>query len=113
MGDLPCAMAYRAHVRIDDRIMAIIAGAGGAAHLPGMTQGHSGTVARGTWELVNNVLVSGAIPRWQKEMLFVAISKDRACRYCTAAHIASCRMLGVKPELLEGLVRDMDHIPDT
>jgi len=21
MGDLPCAMAYRAHVRIDDRIM--------------------------------------------------------------------------------------------
>jgi len=78
-----------------------------------MTQGHSGTVARGTWELVNNVLVSGAIPRWQKEMLFVAISKDRACRYCTAAHIASCRMLGVKPELLEGLVRDMDHIPDT
>lgn len=77
-----------------------------------MTQGHSATVARGTWEAVKNVLVSGAIPRWQKEMMFVAISKDRACRYCTAAHIACCRMLGVKPGMLESLVRDIDHIPD-
>ena len=48
-----------------------------------MTQGHSPTVARGTWEVVRNVLVSGEIPRWTKEMMFVAISKDRACRYCS------------------------------
>ena len=63
-----------------------------------MTQGHSPTVARGTWELVRNVLVTGEIPRWMKELIFVAISKDRDCRYCTAAHIACCRMLGVDPE---------------
>ena len=61
-----------------------------------MTQGHSPSVARGTWELVRNVLVGGEIPRWTKEMIFVAISKDRECRYCTAAHIACCRMLGVE-----------------
>ena len=60
-----------------------------------MTQGHSPSVARGTWELVKNVLVGGEIPRWQKELLFVAISKERNCRYCAAAHIACCRMLGV------------------
>ena len=77
-----------------------------------MTQGHSSTVARGTWEAVKNILVTGAIPRWQKEMMFVAISKDRACQYCTAAHIACCRMLGVKPEVLEGLVRNVSNIPD-
>ena len=77
-----------------------------------MTQGHSGTVARGTWEAVKNILVTGLLPRWQKEMMFVAISKERACRYCTAAHIACCRMLGVKPELLESLVRDIEHMPD-
>ena len=77
-----------------------------------MTQGHSSTVARGTWEAVKNILVSGVIPRWQKEMMFVAISKDRACRYCTAAHIACCRMLGVKPDLFENLVRDINHLPD-
>ena len=39
------------------------------------TQGHSATVARATWDLVRGVLVSGQIPRWIKEMMFVAISK--------------------------------------
>ena len=77
-----------------------------------MTQGHSPTVARGTWELVRNVLVSGEIARWMKEMMFVAISKDRQCRYCTAAHIACCRMLGANPETLNQLVRDVHSIPN-
>ena len=53
-----------------------------------MTQGHSSYVARGTWELVKNVLVGGEIERWKKEMIFVAISKERNCRYGLAAHIA-------------------------
>ena len=75
-----------------------------------MTQGHSHTVARGTWEAVRHILVTGVIPRWQKEMMFVAISMDGACRYCTAAHIACCRMLGVKPGLLESLVSAMSII---
>src|SRR6187455_2314749 len=72
-----------------------------------MTQGHSPTVARGTWEAVRNILVSGKIPRWTKEMMFVAISKDRGCRYCTAAHFACCRMLGVEPDTLDRLVEDI------
>lgn len=76
------------------------------------TQGHSATVARGTWEAVRNILVMGELPRWTKELMFVAISKDRGCRYCTAAHIACCRMLGVTPELLEGLIRDVNELPD-
>ena len=49
------------------------------------TQGHAPAVARGTWDLVHNVLLSGALPRWVKEMMFVAISQDRNCRYCSAA----------------------------
>jgi uncharacterized peroxidase-related enzyme len=77
-----------------------------------MTQGHSSTVARGTWEAVRNVLVLGEIPRWIKEMMFVAISQDCNCRYCTAAHIACCRMLGVSPGLLEQLVRNVNELPD-
>ena len=44
--------------------------------------------------------------------MFVAISKERQCQYCTAAHIACCRMLGVKPELLESLVQTVETIPD-
>ena len=77
-----------------------------------MTQGHSRTVVRATWEAVRNVLVSGELPRWQKEMMFVAIFKDRDCRYCTAAHIACCRMLGVKTDLIDILVRNLDDLPD-
>ncbi len=77
-----------------------------------MTQGHSPDVARGTWELVRNVLVGGEIPRWKKEIIFVAISKERQCRYCAAAHLACCRMLGVKPEILEQLDRGVDEISD-
>ncbi len=77
-----------------------------------LTQGHSAAVAQGTWDLVRNVLVMGEIPRWTKEMIFVAISQDRNCRYCTAAHIACCRMLGVHPGVLESMVRNIDNHSD-
>lgn len=77
-----------------------------------MTQGHSATVARGTWELVRNVLVTGQISRWIKEMIFAAISKDRNCHYCAAAHLACCRMLGINPAHLDSLVRDVTSIGD-
>lgn len=78
-----------------------------------MTQGHSPTVTRGTWEVVRNVLVSGLLPRWMKEMMFVAISNDRNCLYCKAAHIACCRMLGVKPDVLNQLIYDYKTIIDS
>lgn len=74
------------------------------------TQGHSLAVARGTWGLVQNVLVGGALPRTLKEMMFVAISQDRGCRYCQAAHLACCRMLGVDPIALEQLSTNVTGI---
>ena len=74
-----------------------------------LTQGHSPHTVRGTWDLVRNILVEGQIPRWQKELMFVAISRDRNCTYCEAAHIACCRMLGVSAA---NMVRDTSLIPD-
>jgi uncharacterized peroxidase-related enzyme len=71
-------------------------------------QGHSTTVVRATWDLVRGVLVTGLIPRFVKEMMFVVISKDRECRYCEAAHIACCRVLGVDQELLDCLIYDIE-----
>jgi AhpD family alkylhydroperoxidase len=76
------------------------------------TQGHSFAVVQGTWALVRNVLVGGLIPRWIKEMMFVAISRDRNCRYCEAAHLACCRMFGVSPGLLDSLVGDIQGMTD-
>ena len=76
------------------------------------TQGHSLTAVRGTLGLVSNVLSGGEIPRWTKEMIFVAISKDRQCSYCDAAHLACCRMLGVDLVTLNQLVKDVNTIAD-
>ena len=44
--------------------------------------------------------------------MFVAISYQRNCGYCTAAHIACCRMLKVDPEWIELAARSADAIPD-
>ena len=77
-----------------------------------MTQGHSSSVGHGTWGVVRNVLVDGEISRWKKELIFSAISLDRGCRYCAAAHLACCRMLGVDHEILERLVGDIHSISD-
>lgn len=74
------------------------------------TQGHSLAVAQGTWGVVQHVLVGGVLPRTLKEMMFTAISKDRACRYCEAAHLACCRMLGVDLQTLEHLVANIESI---
>jgi uncharacterized peroxidase-related enzyme len=74
------------------------------------TQGHSPTVTKASWDLVRNVLLTGKIERWIKEMLFAAISKDRNCNYCAAAHIACCRMLGVDHVMLNALVRDVNSL---
>jgi uncharacterized peroxidase-related enzyme len=74
------------------------------------TQGHSLAATRGTWGLVQNVLVGGLLPRTLKEMMFVAISQARNCRYCEAAHLACCRMLGVEPKALHDLVSNVTDI---
>lgn len=76
-------------------------------------QAASPDVMRGTWGLVRNVLVEGRLPRTLKEMVFVAISRDRHCNYCEAAHVACCRMLGVDEDSIKALVEDNEYgIPE-
>lgn len=73
-------------------------------------QGSSPSAASGCWRLLEDVLLSGVLPRPVKEMLVAAISADRDCSYCEAAHLACCRMLGVDPETLEALVNDVEGL---
>ena len=76
-------------------------------------QAASSSVMRGTWGLVRHVLVEGVLPRTLKEMIFVAISRDRRCNYCVAAHVACCRMLGVDEESITALIEDTGYgIPE-
>ncbi|MGH6671894.1 MAG: carboxymuconolactone decarboxylase family protein [Xanthobacteraceae bacterium] len=72
-------------------------------------QGHSEASSRGIWELLKNVLLGGILPRWKKELIIVAVSRQRGCQYCIAAHTACCTMLGVNAEYM---VRDVNRISD-
>jgi uncharacterized peroxidase-related enzyme len=73
-------------------------------------QGHSLAAASGTWGLVQHTLVGGSLPRTLKEMLFTAISAQRKCIYCAAAHLACCRMLGIDDDALAKLSSDVESI---
>ena len=73
-------------------------------------QGHSYAAAAGTWGLVQHTLVGGSLPRTLKEMLFAAISAERGCTYCEAAHLACCRMFGVDEDTLTRLASSIDDI---
>lgn len=55
---------------------------------------------------MNHILTSGQVGRRLKEMIFVAISSLKSCHYCEAAHHAFCLSIGVKPEQIDGLVKN-------
>lgn len=68
------------------------------------------TVLQGTWSVYRHVSTRGQIPESVKEMMFVAISVAKNCKYCEVAHVAFCRILKVDPETCENLVRNIDAI---
>jgi uncharacterized peroxidase-related enzyme len=68
------------------------------------------TVLQGTWQVYRDVGHFGEVPRTIKEMIFVAISQARNCKYCEAAHMAICRLFGVGKETLEILTRDLREL---
>ncbi|MGJ7580752.1 carboxymuconolactone decarboxylase family protein [Variovorax sp. RHLX14] len=72
--------------------------------------GHSAAATKGTWGLLQGTLLSGNLPRALKEMLIAAISHDRKCMYCEAAHLACCRSLGIDSETLQALVENVEHL---
>jgi len=71
--------------------------------------GHSLAAAKGTWGLLQGAMLSGNLPRALKEMLVAAVSHDRKCLYCEAAHLACCRSLGIDTATLQALV---EHVED-
>lgn len=63
----------------------------------------SAAVLRGVWEAVKAILVGGVLRRDLKEAVIFAISASRNCEYCTSAHLAICRQLGMDEDQLETL----------
>ncbi|MFT6733448.1 MAG: putative peroxidase-related enzyme [Polaribacter sp.] len=54
-----------------------------------------------TWNILKNVLIKGELPRPLKELVFVAVSNENNCRYCTDIHSAMCKMINVDEESLQ------------
>jgi len=53
-----------------------------------------------TWTLFKNVLLTGELPRALKELVFIAISNERECAYCTSVHCAMCQYLDIDDETI-------------
>jgi len=54
-----------------------------------------------TWNILKDVLIKGELPRSLKELVFVAVSNENDCRYCTNIHSAVCKMIQVDEESLQ------------
>jgi len=48
-----------------------------------------------TWNALKNILVKGELPQSLKELVFVAVSNEKNCSYCTDIHTAMCKLLNV------------------
>jgi hypothetical protein len=57
--------------------------------------GHSENVVKGTWSLIENILVHGSTPRSVKEMLIMSISLSRGGPYSQKANSIINRMIGI------------------
>ena len=71
---------------------------------------NSPTALRATWEAYRNNSWRGSVPTVLKEMIFVAISTARDCRYCEIAHLAFCKQLGADPQTRRSLVENLDAV---
>jgi len=72
------------------------------------TLANSPTALRATWEAYRNNSWRGTVPTVLKEMIFVAISTARDCRYCEIAHLAFCKQLGADRETRQNLGKNLD-----
>lgn len=53
------------------------------------------TVLEVTWNALKYILIKGQLPRSLKELVFVAVSNEKNCSYCTDIHTAMCMLLNV------------------
>ncbi|TDF37558.1 carboxymuconolactone decarboxylase family protein [Alteromonadaceae bacterium M269] len=62
------------------------------------------------WNDTRGNLLQGQLPRLLKDMIFVVVARSRNCHYCTTAHMAFCKMLGLNKSDLDLLVNDIDKL---
>lgn len=71
---------------------------------------HNPHILTTTWALLKSVLLQGVLPRSLKELVFVAISNEKDCAYCTEIHTALCKMLEINESTLQAVLKKSPHI---
>lgn len=56
---------------------------------------HRPEYLKASWERVKVIMGPGLLDRKTKEMIAVAVSAVNGCDYCTSAHVAALRQMGV------------------
>lgn len=74
------------------------------------TLAHAPQSLEATWMAYRGITTRGALPEALKEMMFVAISVARNCKYCEAAHLAFCNLLSVEPDNLAALAANIETL---
>src|SRR5579859_2431685 len=74
------------------------------------TLAHAPESLDATWMAYRGITTRGALPEALKEMIFVAVSVARNCKYCEAAHLAFCNLLSVEPGDLAALTENIDAV---
>jgi uncharacterized peroxidase-related enzyme len=63
-----------------------------------------------TWTMLKNVLLTGELPRALKELVFIAISNERECVYCTSIHCAMCKYLNIDDETINQVLQKSSEL---
>ena len=61
---------------------------------------------QGIWPVMRHILCGGKVSRKLKEMMFVAISSLKDCKYCEDAHNAFCTSIGVPNDQIQSLIEN-------
>ncbi len=71
-------------------------------------QGSRPDLLEGTWKLVKNILVEGALPAIVKQMIAMTISLQNNCRYCSITHTHALEAMGVPKAVIDTCATDPD-----
>lgn len=74
---------------------------------------HNEAALSTTWETYKQLLINGVVPRKVKEMIYLAVSLSKGCRYCSSSHLALCEMYSVGEESIDSIINSIDTLtPD-
>jgi AhpD family alkylhydroperoxidase len=62
------------------------------------------TTLKRIWESLKAVMAPGALDPLVKEMVYLAVSANNGCAYCTASHGAAAKKQGMTPEMFGELM---------